>query len=661
MSVTRLPYRGVNRQLWRFCQFCLCLLGGLLPAVVAQEFNPNILRVQSFPLNPYVAVLDGQWEGIRVASDGSCYFGSSTHDNRQGAAFFRYEPTTRTLTLLAPDLSTICGEDPSILPPQGKLHSDITEHNGWLYFGMHLGNYWDEAYTAFTGGHMLGYEMATGQWRDFGVIRSNHTIYGAVGIDRVRNKAIVYTLRWWGSPVGSYLDSINLTTGARTALAGIPYGGGAFYPFVDQRGDCWISQATDSASLMCVRSATGQVDRWTNVLPESGLGSGRFWEWAEALDGDRCVFKLAGGQYLHTFNAAAAGANPSNAITALQNIGPTGAGHVVGGDRVYYIQRANRQVGWQEYQDFHLLSAALNTNVFPAIIDHGLIADQNGRRVWRSHALAADRQGRLFMVGDWWLLPGEQGSSTGTLRHVDGPGTNYTALVRGQFFALVEMLPLVTNQPPNQTVYVGSNVTFHAGVAGYAPLAFQWRHNGTNIAGATTSALTLSNVQTADAGNYDLVITNVLGATTSAVARLTVTWPDSVGDGIPDVWRAQYFADVDPSGATTNHRSCATCDASHTGQDNRFKYVAGIDPTNTTAVFHQQLASVPGQPDQMQLTFAPRWPDRSYVPEYSLDLVDGGYAPLTNCSTNDNGTWRTITDLSATGSKKFYRLKITYP
>jgi hypothetical protein len=652
----------MNRLVTRLCLYCLLCPAVLPPAAAAQTLNTNILHVRSFPLNPYVQVLDGQWEGIKVASDGCCYFGSSTHDNRHGAAFFRYQPTTQVLTLLAGDITTICGEDPTITPPQGKLHSDITEHNGWLYFGMHLGNYWDEAYAAYTGGHVLGYELATGQFVDFGVIRSNLTVYSAVGIDPVRNKAIVYTLRWWGTTGASYLDRIDLASGSKTALAPIPYGGGAFYPFVDQRGDCWISQASDSASLMCVRSATGQIDRWTNVLPESQLGSGRFWEWAEALDGERCVFTLQSGTYLHCFNAAAAGDNPSNAIYAVQDIGPTGTGHAVGGDRVYYIQRANRQVGWQEYQDFHLLSVALNTNTTPAIIDHGLIADQSGRCVWRCDALATDPQGRVYMAGDWWLLPGEQGTTTGTLRHVDGPGSNYTALVRGQFFALVEMLPLVTNQPPSQSATAGSTVTFHAGVAGYAPLAFQWRRNGTNLGGATAPDLTLTNVQPADAGDYDLVITNVLGATTSTVARLTVTLPDSVGDGIPDVWRAQYFSAVDPTGTTTNNRSCATCDATGTGQNNLFKYTAGLNPTNPASIFVLKITPVASQATRKNLLFSPVATGRSYTPEFSMNLTPGGWASL-NVYTGPvtNGNEVTITDTNAVQPQKFYRIRISLP
>jgi PKD repeat protein len=52
---------------------------------------------------------------------------------------------------------------------------------------------------------------------------------------------------------------------------------------------------------------------------------------------------------------------------------------------------------------------------------------------------------------------------------------------------------------------------------------------------------------------------------------------DTVGDSIPDWWRAQYFGGA---GTTTNSLSCATCDASGTGQNNLFKYAADLNPTN---------------------------------------------------------------------------------
>ena len=91
--------------------------------------------------------------------------------------------------------------------------------------------------------------------------------------------------------------------------------------------------------------------------------------------------------------------------------------------------------------------------------------------------------------------------------------------------------PVFGIQPTNQTVAAGGNAVFSATVSGAPPLAYRWRQNGTNlvnggnISGATTNALTLTAVTTANAGNYTLVVTNVYGSATSGVATLTVTQP----------------------------------------------------------------------------------------------------------------------------------------
>jgi Divergent InlB B-repeat domain len=420
---------------WRCLEAVVAILL-IAVATGAQALSPetNKLVMDSFPLNPYVQVLDGQWLGCKVASDGNCYFGSSTHDNRHGAAFFRYNPTLKVLTMITNDLTLVCGENPTLTPPQGKLHSDIVEADGWLYFSTHLGNYWTEGEAAYTGGHVIGYELATGKFRDFGVVRSNYTSYAAVGVDRVRNKILCYVTQWWWPTLDSHMYRIDIATGTKQDLGVVP-GLNSFYFFMDSRGDGWFSCPSDNGSLRVMRSATGQIQTYANVLPESQLGNTRWWDWAQPLpSGNRCVCKLQGGNYLYIFDADALQTNGPNAFVTLRNTGPMESGLALANDRVYYMQRANRQPGNQEYTDFHLMSAPIFANT--PIIDHGLVMDQSGRLVWRLPGMAADGSGRLYVVGDWWLLPGEQGTSVGTLRHVDDPGTNYTALPRGEFFAV---------------------------------------------------------------------------------------------------------------------------------------------------------------------------------------------------------------------------------
>ena len=66
--------------------------------------------------------------------------------------------------------------------------------------------------------------------------------------------------------------------------------------------------------------------------------------------------------------------------------------------------------------------------------------------------------------------------------------------------------PSILTQPASQTVLAGSTAILSVTTAGTEPLSYQWRFNGSNIAGATGTSLTLSNVQPAQAGSYAVLV-----------------------------------------------------------------------------------------------------------------------------------------------------------
>jgi hypothetical protein len=82
--------------------------------------------------------------------------------------------------------------------------------------------------------------------------------------------------------------------------------------------------------------------------------------------------------------------------------------------------------------------------------------------------------------------------------------------------------PAITTQPASQTVVAGANVSFSVTASGTPAPTFQWKLNGTVISGATGATLTLSNVQTTNAGSYTVVAANSAGSVTSVAATLTV-------------------------------------------------------------------------------------------------------------------------------------------
>jgi hypothetical protein len=83
--------------------------------------------------------------------------------------------------------------------------------------------------------------------------------------------------------------------------------------------------------------------------------------------------------------------------------------------------------------------------------------------------------------------------------------------------------PTFTKQPPtNILVGFGKTLTIAPLASGTPLLSFQWRQNGANLAAQTNLTLVISNINFANAGSYQLVVTNAYGSKTSGVSLVTV-------------------------------------------------------------------------------------------------------------------------------------------
>jgi hypothetical protein len=85
--------------------------------------------------------------------------------------------------------------------------------------------------------------------------------------------------------------------------------------------------------------------------------------------------------------------------------------------------------------------------------------------------------------------------------------------------------PTIVTQPASQSVSQGQNATFFVVAGGSPPLSYQWRFQGANLSGQTTSNLVITSATSANAGNYAVVVSNNSGSVTSAVVTLTVNGP----------------------------------------------------------------------------------------------------------------------------------------
>src|ERR1017187_462576 len=85
--------------------------------------------------------------------------------------------------------------------------------------------------------------------------------------------------------------------------------------------------------------------------------------------------------------------------------------------------------------------------------------------------------------------------------------------------------PVFISQPSSQIALAGTIVNFNALAAGTSPITYQWSKDSVAIPGATSTTLSLTNVQTVDDGSYNVTASNNVGGVTSSNAQLTVTPP----------------------------------------------------------------------------------------------------------------------------------------
>ncbi len=105
--------------------------------------------------------------------------------------------------------------------------------------------------------------------------------------------------------------------------------------------------------------------------------------------------------------------------------------------------------------------------------------------------------------------------------------------------------PTITCNPSGQTVAQGGTASFSVAASGTQPLSFQWRKNSQSIAGATATALVITNVQPGDAGAYSAIVANILGDAISTNATLVVNTSQGCANppsGLVAWWRAEYNA-----------------------------------------------------------------------------------------------------------------------
>jgi len=131
---------------------------------------------------------------------------------------------------------------------------------------------------------------------------------------------------------------------------------------------------------------------------------------------------------------------------------------------------------------------------------------------------------------------------------------------------------------------------------------------------------------------------------------------DTDADGVPDLWMWNHFGHL--TGQAID-RSRAQDDASGTGQNNLFKYIADLDPTNPASAF--VISGIANQLPGSEVSFTVTSLSRLYALECTTNLVDGVWTNLADAvPVPGNGSALSLIDTNDAPTR-IYRVRIGLP
>lgn len=277
-----------------------------------------------------------------------------------------------------------------------------------------------------------------------------------------------------------------------------------YYPYgvsVDSSGVFYVADTGNST--ICKVTAAGVVTTLAGTVGASGSADGtgpaaRF-SFPQAVVADS-----AGYLYVaDTGNSTIRRITPAGEVTTMAGL----AGSTGSSDGSGSAARFDRPASLAIDADGNLFVADRGTHVIRKITPAGVVTTVAG---------SPDRPGSTDGIG--WLARFSSPSAIA----LDAAGNLYVASGSTIRKGVAASAPVFTTHPLSQSVSAGSSVTLSGTAIGLPAPSFQWNLNGVAIAGATTNSLTLSGVQTSNAGDYTLSAINTAGTATSNKATLTV-------------------------------------------------------------------------------------------------------------------------------------------
>ena len=271
------------------------------------------------------------WHGIGMGPGGKVYVGISTGAHLRGepgdVLIFEYDTASEERRFLAGVREILRGEG-NLAPGESvaKVHSDLLEHDGKLYFSTHDWSLVD-AVSDHRGGHFLSFDPATGRFRDLSKSQRLGVSVAGEGIIAMNVLRERQELVGWTIPFGNVV--IHGLTTARTTV----YAGGL--DPADVRNVARVVLATANGDVFAAYEhdpAVAGSDRLLKLSRETGRllptgerfsSTGRFEGLAETSDG-RTVYLADWDGDLYAFEVERERLEPLGSLLPTHREGAVG-------------------------------------------------------------------------------------------------------------------------------------------------------------------------------------------------------------------------------------------------------------------------------------------------------------------------------------------------
>ncbi len=390
---------------------------------------------------------DSNYHAVVHASDGFVYYAICTHHRDRHVNLFRYDPKTGEVRTLA-DIGGMLGEDGAKNIPQGKVHCDLFEHDGKLWFGTHVGLYGRgglQDHGPYPGGHFLNWNLKAGTLGDLGIGASEE---GLVALSMDKSRGRLYALTWpsaifiyydirsgrtksFGPAVvgHSYVNSVE-TGGVPRSLAVDPRDGNVYWWNLDETVSRY-NFSTDTVELVSNQSFARPALQVRERGNPDDNANWRSIRWSEALG--RFVGVTFYGEYLFSWDPK------SGELEILDRvaIGPMRkSGELMRGSLAFELSPDGRVVYYANgvatapVSGINESSTSLRLVTYDLMerryTDHGPIQLEDGRRPEYCQGLEVGRDGNLYLVCNipFTDFGSEKGRQIRALRYAATPTEN---------------------------------------------------------------------------------------------------------------------------------------------------------------------------------------------------------------------------------------------